>query len=160
MALLEQERFGEALAALGPVALDRERDADALLVRAVLLTIAGDVDEAERVCARLLVLDELNAEAHYLTALCREHARDLPGAADHDRYAAYLDPTFAMPRLHLGLMASRAGQREVARRELARARVLLEAEDAARVLLLGGGFRREALVALCDAELRGRGGEA
>jgi chemotaxis protein methyltransferase CheR len=158
--LLEQERFGEALAALGPLALERETDADALLVRAVLLTISGDVHDAERVCARLLSLDELNAEAHYVMALCREHARDPSGAANHDHYASYLDPTFAMPRLHLGLLASRAGQRVAALRELARARVLLAAEDASRILLLGGGFRREALVALCEAELRACGGEA
>lgn len=158
--LLEQERFGEALAALGTVALERETDADALLVRAVLLTISGDVRDAERVCARLLALDELNAEAHYVMALCREHARDLDGAANHDHYASYLDPTFAMPRLHLGLLASRSGQQAAARRELARARVLLAAEDASRILLLGGGFRREALVALCNAELRACGGEA
>jgi chemotaxis protein methyltransferase CheR len=57
-------------------------------------------------------------------------------------------------------MASRAGQREVARRELARAQVLLAAEDGSRLLLLGGGFRREALAALCAAELRACGGGA
>jgi chemotaxis protein methyltransferase CheR len=158
--LLREERFGEALAALGPAVLDAETDLDALLLRAVLLTISGDPREAERVCARLFELDELNAEAHYVMALCREHARDLAGAQNHDHYALYLDPTFAMPRLHLGLMASRAGQREAACRELTRALVLLAAEDEARILLLGGGFRREALAALCGAELRACGGTA
>jgi chemotaxis protein methyltransferase CheR len=57
-------------------------------------------------------------------------------------------------------MASRAGQREAARRELTRALVLLAAEDGSRILLLGGGFRREALAALCGAELRACGGTA
>jgi chemotaxis protein methyltransferase CheR len=65
-----------------------------------------------------------------------------------------------MPRLHLGLMESRAGRREAARRELARALVLLAAEDGSRLLLLGGGFTREALVNLCRAELRACGGTA
>jgi chemotaxis protein methyltransferase CheR len=156
--LLREERFAEALAALGAAPIERETDRDALLVRAVLLTVSGDPREAERVCARLLELDELNAEAHYVMALCREHARDPAGAASHDHYACYLDPTFAMPRLHLGLMASRAGEREGARRELARALVLLAAEEGSRILLLGGGFRREALVGLCSAELRACGG--
>jgi len=160
LALFEQERFADALAALGAGALEAETDVDALLLRAVLLTISGDPREAERVCARLFALDELNAEAHYVMALCREHARDLPGAGDHDHYALYLDPTFAMPRLHLGLMAVRAGQPDVARRELSRAVALLAAEDGSRLLLLGGGFRREALLALCAAELRACGGEA
>jgi chemotaxis protein methyltransferase CheR len=158
--LFEQERFGDALAALGPGALEAETDVDALLLRAVLLTISGDPREAERVCARLFALDELNAEAHYVMALCREHARDLAGAADHDHYALHLDPTFAMPRLHLGLMGVRAGQPDAARRELSRALALLAAEDGSRLLLLGGGFRREALVALCAAELRACGGDA
>ena len=58
-----------------------------------------------------------------------------------------------MPRLHLGLLARRAGDHALARRELERRSRLLEREDAARLLLFGGGFSREALVALCRAEL-------
>jgi chemotaxis protein methyltransferase CheR len=157
--LLKEERFADALAALGP-ASGRETDTDALLLRAVLLTLAGDPREAERTCARILELDELRAEAHYVMALCREHAGDRAGAADHDRYALYLDPTFSMPRLHLGLVAARAGERDAARRELARALVLLAAEEPSRILLLGGGFTRDALVELCRAELRAAGGTA
>ena len=122
--LLREERFAAALEALGPAAAS-ETDMDALLLRAVLLASSGDPAAAEQVCARILALDELNAEAHYVKALCREHARDARGRANHDHYALYLDPTFAMPRLHLGLMAKRAGDAEVARRELARALVLL-----------------------------------
>ncbi|MGH3087155.1 MAG: CheR family methyltransferase, partial [Gammaproteobacteria bacterium] len=70
------------------------------------------------------------------------------------------DPTFAMPRLHLGLLARRAGDREAARRELAQALSLLQREEASRLLLFGGGFVREALVALCRAELVAAGGTA
>ena len=56
-----------------------------------------------------------------------------------------------MPHLHLGLLARRAG------RSATRARVELERrscscrEDAARILLFGGGFGREALVAALPA---------
>ncbi|WP_242342426.1 CheR family methyltransferase [Anaeromyxobacter terrae] len=156
--LLRRERFAEALAALGPRAPAAEEDVDALLLRAVLLTSSADLAGAERVCARILERDELNAEAHYLRALCREHAGDPVGAADHDRYALYLDPTFAMPRLHLGLLAKRGGDLELARRELARARVLLAGEDGSRILLLGGGFTREGLLEVCRAELGACGG--
>jgi chemotaxis protein methyltransferase CheR len=67
--------------------------------------------------------------------------------------AAHLDPTFAMPRLLLGLLARRAGADDDARRELRRARELLRGEDAARLLLFGGGFGREALIALAEGEL-------
>jgi chemotaxis protein methyltransferase CheR len=36
--------------------------------------------------------------------------------------------------------------------------VLLQREEAPRLLLFGGGFRREALLALCRAELLACGG--
>lgn len=156
--LTRQERYGDALTLLDAHPVETETDPDALLLRAVVLASRGDPAGAEAACARVLALDELSAEAHYVMALCREHAGDAEGARNQDHYALYLDPTFAMPRLHLGLMAQRAGDREAARGELARALALLAGEDASRVLLLGGGFSRDALVALCRAELRAAGG--
>jgi chemotaxis protein methyltransferase CheR len=153
--LMREERIAEAMEALPP---EDGADADAELLRAVLLTSCGRLEEAERVCARLLRRDELDAGAHYVAALCREHLGDREGAREHDRTAAYLDPGFAMPRLHLGLLARRAGDPESARHELREAEILLEREDASRILLFGGGFRREALLQLCRAELRACGG--
>lgn len=153
--LLRHDRHAEALSALGGAS--PEEDTDALLLRAVLLASSGDPGAAERVCAQVLERDELNAEAHYVMALCREHAGDRAAAMDHDRYALYLDPTFAMPRLHLGLLAKRAGDGRAAARELSAALTLLAGEDASRILLLGGGFSRDALVALCRAELKAHG---
>ncbi len=100
----------------------------------------------------------MNAGAHYLAALCREHAGDLDGAVEHDKAAAYLSAAFAMPHLHLGLIARRRGENTVARRELEQARLLLDCEDASRILLFGGGFTREALTVLCASELRALGG--
>jgi chemotaxis protein methyltransferase CheR len=70
-----------------------------------------------------------------------------------------LDSAFAMPHLHLGLIAKRSADIESARRELRRALPLLDREDASRILLFGGGFTREALIAFCRAELRSCGGE-
>jgi chemotaxis protein methyltransferase CheR len=156
--LLRRERFSDALAALGGAPTASETDEDVLLLRAVLLMSAGDGPAAERACARILELDDLDAEAHYVMALCREHAGDRPGAASRDGYALYLDPAFAMPRLHLGLMAKRSGDLERARREMSRALVLLAGESGSRILLLGGGFTRDALIDLCRAELRACGG--
>jgi chemotaxis protein methyltransferase CheR len=153
--LLARERFADALSAVRDLPSPASRDPDALLLEAVLLAHGGQLAEAEAACARLLAIDELCAGAHYVLAMCREAAGDLRGAADHDRVASYLDPAFAMPRLHLGLLAKRAGDRAGARRELGQARLLLQREDAARVLLFGGGFGRESLVALCAAELAG-----
>lgn len=144
--LLRQERYSEALRSLPP---ESNSDVDALLLRAALLTNSGAHVDAEQACRQLLERDEMSAGAHYLMALCREHAGDGAGAVHHDRTALYLDPDFAMAHLHLGLMARKAGDFETARRELARALERLQTEDASRILLFGGGFRREALMELC-----------
>jgi chemotaxis protein methyltransferase CheR len=104
-------------------------------------------------CERLLQIDQLNAGAHYVLALCREGAGDGEGARYHDQVAIDVDPGFGMAHLHLGLLARRAGDRDTARRELEQAIVRLQREDAARLLLFGGGFSRDSLVALCRSEL-------
>jgi chemotaxis protein methyltransferase CheR len=156
--LMRQERFGEARALLTRLPPESAQDPDVLLLRAVLLTHGGDLAAAETLCREVLVHEEMSAGAHYLTALCREDAGDRAGAADHDRVAAYLDPSFAMPRLHLGLLARRMGDYGSARRELGEALVLLLREDASRLLLFGGGFGRQGLLALCQAELLSCGG--
>ena len=158
MELLEKERFSDALDLLSRLPVELEWDPDVLLLRAALLTHSGQLSAAERVSGQLLECDELNTGAHYLLALCRESAGDRQGALDHDEAAVYLDPGFAMPRVHLGLMARRAGDSEGARRELGQAVQLLKSEGASRLLLFGGGFTRDALIALCRAELTSAGG--
>jgi chemotaxis protein methyltransferase CheR len=160
MELLRQEKIAEAMDVMAALPAEARADPDAQLLQAVLLTTSGRLEEAEALCARLLMADDLDAGAHYLAALCREHAGDRMGAREHDEAAAYIDPAFAMPRLHLGLLAKRAGDREGARRELGRAEVLLRREDASRILFFGGGFHREGLIQLCRAELRACGGAA
>jgi chemotaxis protein methyltransferase CheR len=155
--LLKKERFSDALDLLARLPSESELDPDVLLLRAALLTHSGNLSAAASVSAQLLECDERNTGAHYLLALCRESAGDRQGALDHYRSATYLDPDFAMPRLHLGLMARRDGDLEWARRELGQALMLLRREDASRLLLFGGGFGREALIALCRAELDAAG---
>lgn len=156
--LMRRERFAEARVLLDALPPDAGKHPDALLFSAVLLTNDGRLAEAEHACERLLEADELHAGAHYLKALCREHAGDARGALEHDEVAVHLDPTFAMPHLHAGLMARRAGDALVARRELGQAQVLLEREETSRLVLFGGGFSREALTALCRTELGKLGG--
>jgi chemotaxis protein methyltransferase CheR len=148
------ERFSDALALLSALPTDAHEEPEALLLRAALLTNCGRLDDAEETCSRLIALDELSAGAHYLMALCREHAGDSPGAMEHDQIAIHLDESFAMPHLHMGLIARRCGDVEAAHREIARALILLTSEDASRLLLFGGGFSRETLLQLCRTELR------
>ncbi|MGE0449548.1 MAG: CheR family methyltransferase [Vicinamibacterales bacterium] len=151
LALLGEERFDEALALLER---SPQADADALLVRAVLLTNLGRFEEAARACDAVLRVHPLSAGAHYLLALQARHHGDLRRARQHDEAAIYLDRSFAMPHLHLGLIARHAGDAAGARDHLAAAERLLHREDPGRLLLFSGGFTREALLRLCQAELK------
>jgi chemotaxis protein methyltransferase CheR len=151
---LRNEQFALALDAVRTLPKAWAEDPDALILEAVLLAHGGQLSAAEEVCHRLLLQDDMNAGAHYLLALCREGHGDPAGTLHHDRIAMYLDGTFAMPHLHLGLLLRRLGDAEAACVELTLARRLLQGEDAARLLLFGGGFGRSALLGLCDLELK------
>ncbi len=145
------ERYGEALLRIADLPIEHANDADVLLLKAVSLSHSGALEKAECVCHELLARDALNTGAQYVLAVCREAAGDVHGAVEHDQAACYLDPSFAMPRLHLGLLARREGNCVAAVRELSQAADLLQYEDPSRMLLFGGGFKREALVAMCRA---------
>jgi chemotaxis protein methyltransferase CheR len=153
-ALMNAERFDEALATLEALPPADRGDPDVLLLTAIILTERGQLDQAAQLCASLLALDDLNAAAHYLTALCHEQAGRRAAAVDSYRVDVYLDRAFAMPHLRLGLMFRREGDLPSARRELQNASMLLTQEDPARVLLFGGGFSRSTLIDLCASELR------
>jgi chemotaxis protein methyltransferase CheR len=156
--LLRQERFDEALRAIASLPDDVGTDPDALLLEAVLLANSGNLPRAEEICRALVSSNELRPGAHYLLAFCQERRGDLLSAAEHDQTAIYLDPAFAMPHLHLGLLARRLGDLATARRELSEAQLLLAREDASRILLFGGGFNRAALTRFCQAQLDRCGG--
>jgi chemotaxis protein methyltransferase CheR len=156
--LVRQERFEDALLAIGALPGQAATDPDALLLQAVVLANRGDLAGAEEICQRLLARDELRPGAHYLLAFCQERRGDVLSAAEHDQAAIYLDPAFAMPRLHLGLLALRMGDLPTARRKLGEALSLLAREDASRMLLFGGGFDRGALARLCETQLERCGG--
>ncbi len=153
--LFRAEQFEDALKALPPPA---SRDTRERLLHAAILTNRGDLPAAEQVLHQVIAQDELNAEAHYLVALCRQQRGDAAGSGWHGRTAAYLDPTFAMPHLHLGLLAKRSGNLDDARKSLRQAHALLPREDEGRVALFGGGFTREGMLQLCRAELQACGG--
>jgi len=158
-ALLHGDRFADALAYVREMPKEAGNDPDILLLEAMLLAHASKTGEAEQVCRRLLQIEELNASAHHVLALCREAAADIDGAMEQDRIAVYLDPTFAMPHLHMGLMARRTGNRDLGRRELAQALSLLKHEDSARLMLFGGGFNRQSMIELCASALADCGGD-
>jgi chemotaxis protein methyltransferase CheR len=73
-ALMNAERFDEALGTLEALPPADRSDPDVLLLTAMILMERGKLDQAAQLCASLLALDDLNAAAHYLTALCHEQA--------------------------------------------------------------------------------------
>ena len=153
LALLREERFDEALAALDGRAAAVATGRNAALLRAATLALRGDLGRARRICRDLLERDESDAEAHYVAALCSENLGDPEEArAAYDR-ASRLAPRFALAWLHRGLFAKRSGDRRSARADLRRAQALLPAEDDRRIVLFGGGFGRAALLRLCEAQV-------
>jgi len=147
--LMTAERFQDALDYLATLPPGAWREPDVRTCHVMLLIHVGRLEAAQAACDALVRADETGAGGHYLLGLCLEAAGDLPAAAHHHTLSCEIDPGFAMPCLHLGLMARRAGDQVKAARALERAATLLEREPAQRLLLFGGGFRREALVALC-----------
>ncbi|MGH7295022.1 MAG: CheR family methyltransferase, partial [Polyangiaceae bacterium] len=149
MTHLKAERFTEALAALED---DSAPDPERLLLRAVVLTQLGEFESAMQACSALHRLDALDAAALFVVALCREAVGDDHAAGEYHRLAARMDPGFAMPRLHLARLSRKSGW-AIARPELQRALQLLEQETERHIALFGGGFTRDALVAMVRSEL-------
>jgi chemotaxis protein methyltransferase CheR len=149
LALLAQDRPQAALDALG-----HGSEPERLLLRSVLLVSLGRVDEARAACAAVLAADSRHAGAYYVQALCEERLHRDSEAVRHDEMAIYLDETFAMPQLHLAMLARRRHDVAVARRHIERARDLFAGEDQLRILMFGGGFSRQSLIQMCDTQLR------
>jgi chemotaxis protein methyltransferase CheR len=156
--LLRDERFAEALALIARLPPAAAADPDVLLLRAAILAMGGQRVAAEETCRQLLAISEGNAGAHHILALCHDAVGETASATEHSRIAVRLDGSFAMPRLHLGLLTRRSGDRDAARRELGRALILLRREEPLRLLMFGGGFGRAGLISLCAAALRDCGG--
>lgn len=154
LSLLSAERYSNVIAGAAVLPPDLRHDADVRLLLALAHLNRREIPEAQSVCQAVLLLDSMNASAHYILALCREQLQDAAGAAEHDRIAIYLDPSFAMPHLHLALLARRSGDTRAARRAFEHANLLLARESPSRLLMFGGGFTREALCDLCRRELR------
>lgn len=155
--LVEEERYDVARDRLSNLPVEDASLPEVVLLRAILLTHGGQLDLAESLCTELIhsraSAAATEAGAHYLLGLGRETLGDSERAIVHHRAALGLDADFAMPQLHLGLLARKTQDRALARRELTRALYLIEHDDGKRLSLFGGGFGRAALLALCRAEL-------
>lgn len=155
--LLRQERFVEALAALDTTGANASTLRRLHLRKAMLLVYSNKFDAARTLLHSLSDELSLAAEVHYALALCHEGSGQLHEAMYHNRFAAHLDPTFAMPWLHLGLLNKRLGDDRAARRELLQARALVITETPERVLWFGGGCSRARLLDACHGGLETQG---
>lgn len=156
--LVREERFEDVLKAIDGLPGQTGIPSDTLLIQAVALAHRNELAEAEALCQRMIEHDGLAAAAHYLLAFCQERRGEYLSAAEHDQMSICLDPAFAMPHLHLGLLALHLRDLVTARRQLGDALSLLAHEDAARILLFGAGLDRAALQRLCAAQLVRCGG--
>jgi chemotaxis protein methyltransferase CheR len=157
LALMADERYMEALALARSPALCRE--AASLQLQAAVLSTLGRIAEAEAVCREALQADPASAEAHFVLALCREQTGRPDEAVASLEAATRLDPTFAMPLWQRGRLARRSGATALAKSALQSALRRLPEETPSRLVLFGGGFRREVLEAMCRAEWLACGGE-
>ena len=151
--LFERERFAEALVLLGTIVVTPDRADDLAIYRAAAQLGVGATADAEATARTVIVEGTRPADAHMVVALAAEHRADNAKARAHHHSALYLDPAFALARLHLGRIDRREGKLVDARRELRQALELLGHESEVRLVLFGGGFSREGLVALCKSEL-------
>ncbi|MBV8470620.1 MAG: methyltransferase domain-containing protein [Burkholderiaceae bacterium] len=154
MAYFRHDQFEQALRLLGDVDPSWYRDPEIQLLRIVLLAHQGELKQAECAASTLVLPRPWMAEAHHALGLCFENSGDHASAQTRYKMAAQLDPLFAMPRMHLGLMARRQGRGLDGKRELEDALLLLDTEQVRRIQLFGGGFDRRALHDVCRAELR------
>ncbi|MDC3952999.1 CheR family methyltransferase [Polyangium jinanense] len=149
--LLEAERHDEALLLVSTAGPGAPPELE--LCRAAIYGEKGRLRDAERTLGALLARGQCETGAHYLLGLLRENERDIERAAWHYREAKRRDPLFSLPRLRLGMVLRREGYGAQACVELEKALDLLQREERARIVMFGGGFRREVLLELCKAQL-------
>ena len=153
--LVESERFADALTELETSSCSNPHVRQ--LCQSLLLVYTNQFDAAVAIATPLSNVEAIAAEAHYTLALCREQACDWESASSFARRATYLNPTFAMAWLHLGILSRKRGDVLAARRELLQARALLTIEPAERLLWFAGGCSRATLEAACERELAATG---
>lgn len=151
--LLEREQFTELFETLRDDSGEVLDHPEARLLGAVALVNLGEYDSAEATCQNLLECNGPRAGVHYLLGLCREGRREFTAAVREHQKSSALDTAFAMPRIHLALLARRSGDITSARREFEVARLLLHHEKPKRLRLFSAGFGRDALLQFCSTEL-------
>lgn len=152
---VKAERYSDALAALDTAATSQTPATQT--ARVILLVYTNRFDAARALASALVDSPAASAELYYALTLCDEAASNVEQAAEHARRATYLDPTFSLPWLHLGISSRKLKQFGSARKELLQARALLAVDLPERLLWFGGGCSRATLLEACQRELTATG---
>lgn len=148
--LFLEEKFTESFDLLSR---SSQAGVNELVLLSLILVNKHSFSEAEDLCNQILEKFELEADAHYIKAICNEYKGNIAVAIEHNEYAVYLDSTFAMPYLHLGLLYKKSKKFELAEANLRKAVKLFREENESRLGLFGGGFSRETLIMRCENEI-------
>ena len=100
----------------------------------------GRLDDARAYCWEAIARAHIAPEPHYLMATLCEATGDHAGALSNFRKALYVDPEFVPAYLGLASLHRRTGQANLAHRDVARARRLLEGRPADELVLAAEGL--------------------
>jgi chemotaxis protein methyltransferase CheR len=159
-ALIREERFADALAAIARLPAAVANTSDVILIRAVVATQTGDAATVETTCRELMADPGLRGSASYLQSICADANGDVAASERLAREALADDPSFAMASMQLAFLASRRRDRAAAAESFDRAISLLQGESDARLELFAGGFSRATLLRMCHTELQTLRGRA
>lgn len=148
-----REDFSVAAGKYDIVLRHSPRHVGALVGKGFILANRGDYHGALEYCARALQVDDLTADAYFLSGLIRELEENWAAAAAEYRKALLLDLDFIMPHYHLSRVYRRLTKMRDALRELVNTMRLLEKTAEEAIIPLSGGLSREVFLEVCREEL-------
>lgn len=148
----DAEEFNAAEELLEALLQASPEETGALVLKGFLLAGRGRLQEALELCRQALGLNDLLAEAYFLSGIVLDASDQPEQAAKEYRKALLLDHDFIMPRYHLGKLHLRLGRGLEAAREIRNSiRILARRLDDGTVPYSGGLTRVVCMVQLQQA---------
>jgi chemotaxis protein methyltransferase CheR len=121
----------------------------ALVGKGFILANQGSYAEAVELCAKVLAIDDLSAEAYFLRGLIFDMQDDRVSAVIEYRKTLLLDMDFIMAHYHLGKVYWRQGRERDAQRELNNTVRLLERARDDQPVPHSGGLSKGVFLEMC-----------
>jgi tetratricopeptide (TPR) repeat protein len=147
LALVRLRRYDEARARLVSYLQKAPRDAQTIVILALVEVDTGRLDDAERAARQAMVLDPRQSRPYQILGQVQERRNDLPGAYDNFQTAARIDPSDPLPVYSMGRIEEKRGRIAEACNWYARATDALARSSAARSAI-------EAYNRLCRGQAR------